>query len=63
MKDILRTIDALFYNKMNILHIHFTDSNSFSVEIEEFPEITKFGAFFYDEYYSLSDLDLMVLHG
>lgn len=56
MKDILKTIDALSYAKMNTLHLHFTDSNSFSAWISEYPEITKFGAFYFSEYYSKEDL-------
>lgn len=60
MKDLLRTIDALSYAKMNVLHLHFTDSNSFSAWVSKFPEITKFGAYYYSEYYSEEDMKLLV---
>ena len=56
LKDILRTIDALSYAKLNTLHLHFTDRNSFSAWISKFPEITKFGAYYHSEYYSEDNL-------
>ena len=44
-KDILRTIDAMMYNKLNALHIHISDGDSFPMQLREFPEITAAGAF------------------
>lgn len=38
--DILRTIDALGSVKMNILHWHATDSQSFPLEIESVPQMS-----------------------
>lgn len=45
LDSILRTIKALQFNKLNVLHIHFTDSESFPVEIPEIPELSKYGAY------------------
>ena len=61
--DLLRTIDGLSYGKLNTLHLHFTDSNSFSTWVNDYPEITKFGAFYFSEYYSVEELELLIQHG
>lgn len=45
VSTILRTIDALQYNKMNVLHWHITDDESFPLEMFSDPEITNTGAF------------------
>jgi hexosaminidase len=43
--DILRTIDALAYNKFNRLHIHMTDSQSWPIDIPALPELSQKGAY------------------
>lgn len=43
--DILRTIDALAYNKFNRLHVHVTDSQSWPLEIPALPELARKGAY------------------
>lgn len=43
--SIKRNILAMRIAKMNVLHIHFTDSDSFPLEIPGFPEVSEFGAF------------------
>jgi hexosaminidase len=43
--DILRTIDALAYNKFNRLHIHMTDSQSWPLDIPALPELSQKGAY------------------
>ena len=37
VSDILRTIDGLAATKMNVLHWHATDSQSFPLEIKSLP--------------------------
>lgn len=39
--DILKTIDGLAASKMNVLHWHATDSQSFPIHIEEIPQMTQ----------------------
>ena len=38
-------IDALSFSKLNVLHIHLTDDQSFPLEVEGYPELTSRGAF------------------
>lgn len=41
---------------MNVLHIHFTDDESFPLEMKTEPIITEAGAFSETERYSLKDM-------
>ena len=43
--DIMRTIDALSWNKFNRLHLHASDSQSWPLEIPALPELAKNGAY------------------
>ena len=43
--DIMRTIDALAWNKFNRLHLHATDSQSWPLEIPALPELATDGAY------------------
>ncbi|KAJ4297104.1 Glucosamine-6-phosphate isomerase (Glucosamine-6-phosphate deaminase) (GNPDA) (GlcN6P deaminase) [Collariella sp. IMI 366227] len=54
--DILRTIDALAWNKFNRLHVHVTDSQSWPLEIPSMPELTKTGAYHPSQVYSPADI-------
>lgn len=45
IKRIYETIDALMYNKMNILHWHIVDEDSFPLILDSHPEIAKYAAF------------------
>ncbi|CDH49056.1 beta-hexosaminidase 1 [Lichtheimia corymbifera JMRC:FSU:9682] len=45
VKDILRTIDGMAYNKMNVFHWHITDSQSFPLRLESIPELAEHGAY------------------
>ncbi|KAI5818330.1 glycoside hydrolase superfamily [Pyronema omphalodes] len=53
---ILRTIDALSFNKMNRLHLHATDSQSWPLEIPSMPELAKKGSYAPGLTYSPQDL-------
>ena len=44
-QDIKRTIDALAFNKMNRLHLHITDAQSWPLEIPSIPELAAHGAY------------------
>lgn len=61
--DILRTIDALAWNKFNRLHLHVTDSQSWPLEIPALPDLAKKGAYRNDLFYSCSDIEDIQLYG
>lgn len=43
--DIMRTIDALSWNKFNRLHLHASDAQSWPLEIPALPELAEKGAY------------------
>lgn len=43
VETIKKMIDGLMFNKMNVLHWHITDEDSFPLEIDAFPELAKYG--------------------
>lgn len=43
--DIMRTIDALAWNKFNHLHLHASDAQSWPLEIPALPDLAKDGAY------------------
>ncbi len=70
---ILRVIDEMSWYKLNVLQIHFTDGDSWTIEIPEFPELVKQGVvrgrsgFVYGEklqpfYYSTKDIQEIVAY-
>ncbi|KAI1802482.1 glycoside hydrolase family 20 protein [Daldinia bambusicola] len=56
LETIYRTIDALSWSKMNRLHIHATDSQSWPLEIPSMPELHQKGAYANGKTYSPSDI-------
>eukprot|EP00656_Telonema_subtile_P013402 TRINITY_DN16809_c0_g1_i5.p1 TRINITY_DN16809_c0_g1~~TRINITY_DN16809_c0_g1_i5.p1 ORF type:complete len:461 (-),score=97.09 TRINITY_DN16809_c0_g1_i5:88-1470(-) len=60
--SIKTTIDALMYSKMNVLHLHLTDSQSFPLELSTGygPRITFHGAYSREEVYSTADLTELI---
>lgn len=44
-QDILRVLDGMMYSKLNVLHLHFTDDESFPLYIKSYPNISKYGSF------------------
>eukprot|EP00735_Rhodelphis_limneticus_P006151 TRINITY_DN18520_c0_g1::TRINITY_DN18520_c0_g1_i1::g.2769::m.2769 TRINITY_DN18520_c0_g1::TRINITY_DN18520_c0_g1_i1::g.2769 ORF type:complete len:543 (+),score=112.48,sp/P13723/HEXA1_DICDI/38.95/2e-130,Glyco_hydro_20/PF00728.17/4.5e-93,Glycohydro_20b2/PF14845.1/1.2e-23,Glyco_hydro_20b/PF02838.10/0.00016 TRINITY_DN18520_c0_g1_i1:60-1631(+) len=59
-----RTIDALAFNKMNVMHWHILDAQSFPLEIESFPDLTIKGSYDYPvAVYTKSDIREIVEYG
>ena len=60
------TIDAMAQNKLNTLHLHLTDGESFSVNTEQwsdFRSLSTKGAFAPPVSYTSNDLKAIVAHG
>jgi hexosaminidase len=54
--NILRTIDALSWNKFNRLHLHMTDAQSWPIDIPSIPELSQKGAYQEGLSYTLADI-------
>ena len=61
--DIMRTIDALAYNKFNILHLHATDAQSWTLQIPALPPLADVGAYMKGLSYSPGDLERIQSYG
>ena len=53
---LLRTIDALAYNKFNRLHIHITDAQSWPLDVPSMPELSAKGAYNPSQVYQPDDI-------
>jgi hexosaminidase len=60
---ILAMIDALAYNKMNRLHWHITDSQSWPLEVPAIPELATKGAYTPSQIYSVQDVQTVQSYG
>lgn len=63
VQDIKRTIDAMTYNKLNKLHVHVTDSQSWPLEIPSIPELSAKGAYSKSSVYSPHDIESLQRYG
>ena len=63
VEDILRTIDGIAWNKMNRLHVHVTDSQSWPLVIPALPELSEKGAYHPSQTYSPADIQHMQKYG
>lgn len=57
---ILKTIDSMMYNKLNVLHWHITDTESFPFPLHSFPNITTAGAYTAKLTYSFEDIKRVI---
>ncbi|MCO5588497.1 hypothetical protein L7F22_042454 [Adiantum nelumboides] len=58
--DLLRTVRAMAYNKLNVLHLHLTDSQSFPLEIATEPKLAQEGTFGPQFIYYATDIQKLV---
>lgn len=63
MADMYATIDALSYNKMNRLHWHVTDAQSWPLEIPSMPNLANKGAYASFQKYSTEDVRALQEYG
>jgi hexosaminidase len=62
-QDVRKQIDALAYNKMNRLHLHITDSQSWPLDIPSMPELSAKGAYNAKLVYSPKVLEELQYYG
>lgn len=60
LETILKILDGMALNKMNVFHWHITDSQSFPMEIKRLPQMHLYGAFSADKFYHKSEIDAIV---
>ncbi|MCL7048838.1 hypothetical protein MKW94_026453 [Papaver nudicaule] len=58
--DIIRTIEAMGANKLNVFHWHITDSHSFPLVLPSKPELARKGSYGAEMQYSPADVQKMV---
>ena len=59
---IYRLLDGLMYAKMNVFHWHISDKDSFPLQLETIPSLSKHGAFSPEQIYTLADVEDIVLY-
>lgn len=62
-KDLMRTIDAMSANKLNVFHWHITDSHSFPLVLPSEPELAGKGSYGAGMQYTPSDVKNIVEFG
>lgn len=60
LSDILLTLDAMSYNKLNVLHWHIVDDNSFPYQSSKYPNLSAKGAYHPSMVYTLNDIQKIV---
>lgn len=61
--DVLRTLEAMAFNKLNKLHLHASDAQSWPIEIPALPSLAKEGAYREDQIWSVKDLEQVQKYG
>ncbi|KAJ2849949.1 Glucosamine-6-phosphate isomerase (Glucosamine-6-phosphate deaminase) (GNPDA) (GlcN6P deaminase) [Coemansia brasiliensis] len=62
VESIFRTLDAMSYNKMNVLHWHVVDSQSWPIESKTYPELQEKGAYSKSMSYSYNDVQRVIAY-
>jgi hexosaminidase len=57
---ILKNLDAMAMNKLNVLHWHITDRESFPWQTESYPELAEKGAFHPKRIYTTKDIQTVI---
>lgn len=56
IKQLRSVVDGMVASKLNVLHLHLTDSVSFPIELPSYPEMAKYGAYGSDMVYTSQDM-------
>lgn len=56
MDKLKETVRAMGYNKLNVFHLHISDTASFPLEISAQPNVTAYGAYDAKHFYSASEV-------
>ena len=62
-EDILRTLEAMARSKLNRLHLHAADSQSWPLEIPALPDLARRGAYDTEQIWTISDQKRIFEHG
>ena len=63
LESLRRTIDAMAMNKLNTLHWHVTDTQSFPIEVASEPRMAQYGAYSPEQVYSAQEVAQLVQYG
>ena len=61
--DVIRTVEAMAFNKLNRLHIHASDAQSWPLEIPALPDLAIEGAYSQSQIWHTEDLEAVQRHG
>lgn len=61
--DVMRTIEAMASNKLNRLHLHASDAQSWPLEIPSLPDLAMKGAYSPSQIWRTQDLEAVQRHG